>query len=197
MSPSDCLRAYRRIGPHERAAIVGMFARQCFRIAHADDFALRIMTENEGRECHRGADRLETARRHRDDQALDLTPENARQLERDGLDVPAGLESRTGRNGRKNRLDERVEIIAKDRRDDTRIRRLANGNRFSPPRARVPHDPGKPLVGSGCRARISSRFYAGVLRSRGGSGMGRRRIRKAMTGCQWLTEICQQVQRLP
>jgi hypothetical protein len=39
---------------------------------------LRIMTENEGRECDRSADRLETAWWHRDDQALDITPENAR-----------------------------------------------------------------------------------------------------------------------
>src|SRR6266581_2652599 len=80
------------VRPHDRAAIVGMFARQSFGIAHTDYLALRIMTENEGRECDRSADRLETAWRHCDNEALDLTLENSCQLVRYGFNVPIGSE---------------------------------------------------------------------------------------------------------
>ena len=58
---------------HERAAVVGVLARECLRVADTDDSACGIMAEDEGRECDRGADRLEAAWRHRDNEALDLT----------------------------------------------------------------------------------------------------------------------------
>src|SRR5262252_5958042 len=58
---------------HERAAVVGVLARECLRVADTDDSACGIMAEDEGRECNRGADRLEAAWRHRDNEALDLT----------------------------------------------------------------------------------------------------------------------------
>ena len=108
---------------HDRAAVVGMFARETFSIADTDDPPCRVMAEDEGRECDRGADRLEAARRHRDDQALDLALTHARQSERDGLDMPVRGERHTRRNDRKDRLYERVEVVPQDRGGDTRIGR--------------------------------------------------------------------------
>src|SRR6266436_1303617 len=44
---------------HERAAVVGVLARECLSVADTDDSACGIMAEDEGRVCDRGADRLE------------------------------------------------------------------------------------------------------------------------------------------
>ena len=46
---------------HHCAAVVGVLARECLSVADTDDSACGIMAEDEGRECDRGADRLEAA----------------------------------------------------------------------------------------------------------------------------------------
>ena len=79
------------------------------------------MAEDEGGKCHRRADGFKTARRHGDDEALDLTLQNAAELICDGLDVPIASKRVTGRDEGKDRLDEAVEVAAKNRSDHLRI----------------------------------------------------------------------------
>jgi hypothetical protein len=74
-----------------------VLARETFSVADADDPPGGVMAEDECRECNRGT-RLEAARRHRDDQALDVAIKHACQSECDGLDMPVRGEGRTGRN---------------------------------------------------------------------------------------------------
>src|SRR5262245_55762884 len=101
-----------------------MFAGEGLRIADTDDSLGGIMAEDEGGEGDRGADRFEAARWQRDDQALDLTLENAGEGIGDGLDMPVGGEGGVGRDNWKARLHEAVKIAPKDGAGDkTKIRR--------------------------------------------------------------------------
>ena len=107
---------------HDRAAVVGVFAGESFRIADANDPPPRVMAEDKGRECDRGADRFETARRHRDDQALDLTLA-ARASERRRWPRCANCEANAslGETIGKIACMKAVEVVPKDRGDDVRI----------------------------------------------------------------------------
>src|SRR5262245_9562449 len=79
------------------------------------------MTKDKRRKCDRGANGFETARRHRDDEAIILTLENTGQGVCDGLDVPVVSERVIGRDDRKDGGDEAVEVVPKDCGDETGI----------------------------------------------------------------------------
>ena len=95
---------------HHRPAIARVLGGEVGRIADADDAPRRIAAQQPGRQRHRRADRFEAARRHQDDEALDLARGHTLKRIADGLEVPVGPEGLAGADGLERLLDEGAEV---------------------------------------------------------------------------------------
>src|SRR4029077_7772177 len=103
-----------QLRPKHRAKVVRMRLREPVRIAYADDPRGRVVTEQERRECDRRHDRLEAARRQRDDQPLGLTEAHALERISYGLKMPVRRKRATRRDDGEDAACEGIEIPTHD-----------------------------------------------------------------------------------
>ncbi len=96
-----------------RPELVSKRGGKVLRVARTDDAPPRIVTKQPGRERDRCADRLEAARRHGDDQSLDLTQPHQLQMMRDGIDVPVVQILRRWAHRGEAAADEDTEILTR------------------------------------------------------------------------------------
>ena len=96
----------------DHAELPGELVGETLAVADAQEALGRIMAQRPGRECDRGADRLEGAGRLRDQQPPVLACMAARQLVGDGLDVPVGPEGIVGRHRGKHLAHEQGQVRA-------------------------------------------------------------------------------------
>ena len=94
------------------AEVIGMLFGELRGVADADDAARRIAPEDERRKGDRGRDRFERARRHVDDQPLNLAAANLLQAVGDRLNVPGPLKFLAWTEGCERLVDEGPEIVA-------------------------------------------------------------------------------------
>ena len=95
---------------HHRTAVTRVLGGKVSRITDADDAPRRIAAEQPGGQCHRCADRFETARRHQDDEALELARGHTVKRMANRLEVPIGPERLAWANGLERFLHEGAEV---------------------------------------------------------------------------------------
>ena len=99
---------------HDGATITRQLVRQVLGIADAQDLSRRIMAQAPGRQCDRGAERLEVAWRNIDDEAPDRAATDLIELCRHHLHMPVQVELGLRVEVVKATLDKRAKILPQD-----------------------------------------------------------------------------------
>src|SRR5260370_36871761 len=102
----------------EEAEVVRMLARKKVRVANHNHALPGIMSEEPSGQSYRGVERFQVPRRHRLNEATDISTRYLRQLFGRGLKMPVRLENEPWPNHGKGKFAECVEVAREERLKD-------------------------------------------------------------------------------